>query len=112
MTEEESDVEKRMIQLELRIVAQIKLWFLSGLFAVIVTVIGGFAGLMFYLGGLAKQFDQSLLEISTSKTRLESQSIWIERKDAIDDDLIRFMRGQGYVPPEWYRGKDADSTLR
>lgn len=104
------EIDQRVSIAEVRIISQIKVWFLTGLLGLFTTSIVGFASMMFVIGKLSERFDQQIQVVGESETSRTNRGVWMDRKDALDDDLIRWAKGHGYVPPAWYSGKDADVT--
>jgi hypothetical protein len=104
------EIDQRVSIAEVRIISQIKVWFLTGLLGLFTTSIVGFASMMFVIGKLSERFDQQMQTVSTMEISRTNRGEWMDRKDALDDDLIRWAKTEGYVPPSWYQGKDADKT--
>lgn len=104
------EIDQRVSIAEVRIISQIKVWFLTGLLGLFTTSIVGFASMMFVIGKLSERFDQQMQQVSTMEVSRVNRGEWMDRKDALDDDLIRWAKGQGYVPPAWYDGRDAAQT--
>lgn len=104
------EMDKRIQLAEVRIISQIKVWFLTGLLGLFTTSIVGFASIMFFMGKLTERFDQQMTQMTSIQTSRSNVGEWMDRKDALDDDVIRWARGKGYTPPSWYVGKDSDAT--
>lgn len=104
------EIDQRVSIAEVRIISQIKVWFLTGLLGLFTTSIVGFASMMFVIGKLSERFDQQIQVVGKIETSRTNRGEWMDRKDALDDDLIRWARTKGYTPPSWYAGKDADQT--
>lgn len=104
------EIDQRVSIAEVRIISQIKVWFLTGLLGLFTTSIVGFASMMFVIGKLSERFDQQMVQVKTMEVSRVNRGEWMDRKDSLDDDLIRWAKTKGYVPPSWYEGKDSDKT--
>lgn len=104
------EMDKRIQLAEVRIIGQIKVWFLTGLLGLLTTSIVGFASMMFFMGKLTERFDSQMTQMTAIQTSRTNVGEWMDRKDALDDDLIRWAKTRDYQPPSWYVGKDSDAT--
>lgn len=105
-----NEIDHRVNAAEAQIVSQMKAWFLTGLLGLLATSIAGFASLMFVIGQLSERFDRQIESMTQMQTSNQNISKWMDRKDALDDELIRWAKEKGYAPPAWYSGKDSDQT--
>jgi hypothetical protein len=104
------EMDKRIKLAEVRIIGQIKVWFLTGLLGLLATSIVGFASMMFFMGKITERFDTQMVQMTSIQTSRTNVGQWMDRKDALDDDVIRWAKSKGYTPPSWYVGKDSDAT--
>lgn len=104
------EMDKRIQLAEVRIISQIKVWFLTGLLGLFTTSIVGFASIMFFMGKITERFDTQMVQMTSIQASRTNVGEWMDRKDSLDDDLIRWARTKDYSPPAWYTGKDASTT--
>jgi len=103
-------IDTKILAAEKRIIQNIKLWFFTGLLGLVLSGGTGFGIVIFQLGRMSEQYSRTAEAVNESTIALENRARWMERKDILDDDMIRYLRMTGYTPPSWYLGRDADIT--
>lgn len=104
-----NEIDRRIATSQAIAIQSIKLWVLISVVTTLVVSIGGGIGAVYYLGQISNQF-QVAMELNVAQSQvLTRRGLWMERKDTIDDELIRFLGPYGYAPPAWYNGKDSQA---
>jgi len=98
----DNHIKEEFKESEQRIVAQVKLWILTGMLALSITLVGGFTVLVYQVGRVSERFELSMSRLVKIEDRGPEIARWRTQKDVLDDDMIRWARQRGYEPPTWY----------